>query len=309
MAGGRGVEHDQIGSPTALELLHLAEDEDVADARCGGGHHVEGAPGHEASGDPAQTVVLQVLQQGVVGGEHPGAYVGRSRRAPAGDAGRPPRSRTEGVRTGPPIPLLPSTSTMSVDRPASAAARAIAALTVLLPTPPFPATMSTRDAAKNCAGSMVPSEADRAQTIHGWRPPRSCGALVVATLASFGGVRPAAAQEDGTTTTTAEVDASTSGFVAVVKVSGLLDPVMVDFIQQSVADAEAEGALGLVLQANSSGVVVSDAEFAALLDQIGSADVPVDVWVGPSGSQAHRQGGAADRRGREGRHGPRHPSR
>jgi membrane-bound serine protease (ClpP class) len=30
--------------------------------------------------------------------------------------------------------------------------------------------------------------------------------------------------------------------------------------------------------------VVSDADFAALLDQIGSAGVPVDVWVGPSGS-------------------------
>jgi len=108
--------------------------------------------------------------------------------------------------------------------------------------------------------------------------------VALSLLASFGAVRPAAAQEADTTTTPPEVD-DTSGFVAVVKVSGLLDPVMVDFIQQSVADAESEGALALVLQANSSGVVVSDADFAALLDQIGAADVPVDVWVGPSGSR------------------------
>ena len=69
-----------------------------------------------------------------------------------------------------------------------------------------------------------------------------------------------------------------------VKVSGLLDPVLVDFVEQSVADAEAEGATALILQTNSTGVVVSDADFAALLDRIGSASVPVDVWVGPSGS-------------------------
>src|SRR4051794_32508573 len=47
----------------------------------------------------------------------------------------------------------------STDSPVRAAARASAAVTVVLPTPPFPATMTTRDAAKNCAGStLFPSE-------------------------------------------------------------------------------------------------------------------------------------------------------
>ena len=74
------------------------------------------------------------------------------------------------------------------------------------------------------------------------------------------------------------------GVVAVVKVSGLLDPVMVDFVAGAVDDAQTEGATALVLQVNSSGVVVDDDEFGALLERIRSSTVPVDVWVGPSGS-------------------------
>jgi hypothetical protein len=54
--------------------------------------------------------------------------------------------------------------TSKVDTPARAAVRARVADIVLLPTPPFPATMSTRDAAKNRAGSIFPSEARDAQT-------------------------------------------------------------------------------------------------------------------------------------------------
>ncbi len=40
-------------------------------------------------------------------------------------------------------PLLPSSSTISTDRPLRAAVRASAALTVVFPTPPLPATMMT----------------------------------------------------------------------------------------------------------------------------------------------------------------------
>ena len=76
-----------------------------------------------------------------------------------------------------------------------------------------------------------------------------------------------------------------AGFVAVLKVSGLLDPVMVDAVAKAVRDAGAQGATALVLQANSSGVVVSDTTYVALLNQIASSPVPVDVWVGPSGSK------------------------
>lgn len=77
---------------------------------------------------------------------------------------------------------------------------------------------------------------------------------------------------------------SPDGFVAVVKVSGLLDPVMVDFIRSSIDDAINEGALALILQTDSNGVVVDDATFAALLNAMLASPVPIDVWVGPSGS-------------------------
>jgi membrane-bound serine protease (ClpP class) len=110
--------------------------------------------------------------------------------------------------------------------------------------------------------------------------------VLVALFALVVGAVPASAQDDETTTSTvAPADGSEAGFVAVVKVSGLLDPVMIDFLEQSVADAEAEGALGLILQANSTGVVVSDDQFAALLERLQASSVPVDVWVGPSGSK------------------------
>ena len=51
-------------------------------------------------------------------------------------------------------PDLPSTSTMSTLAPVRAAATARAALTVVFPTPPLPATMTTRDIETN-AGSSI----------------------------------------------------------------------------------------------------------------------------------------------------------
>ncbi|MCX6509381.1 MAG: hypothetical protein NT081_01015, partial [Actinobacteria bacterium] len=86
------------------------------------------------------------------------------------------------------------------------------------------------------------------------------------------------------TSTTIINEGSPDGFVAVVKVSGLLDPVMVDFIRSSIDDAINEGALALILQTDSNGVVVDDATFEALLNAMLASPVPIDVWVGPSGS-------------------------
>ena len=86
------------------------------------------------------------------------------------------------------------------------------------------------------------------------------------------------------TSTTIINEGSPDGFVAGVKVSGLLDPLMVDFIRSSIDDANSEGALALVLQTDSNGVVVDDATFEALLNAMLASPVPIDVWVGPSGS-------------------------
>ena len=84
---------------------------------------------------------------------------------------------------------------------------------------------------------------------------------------------------------------SVPGFAAVVKVSGLLDPVLVDFVETSIRDAELGGAVALIMQVNSTGVVVSDEAFVGLLRMMRASSVPIGVWVGPSGS--HLTGTAA----------------
>ena len=79
---------------------------------------------------------------------------------------------------------------------------------------------------------------------------------------------------------------SDAGLVGVIEVSGLIDKVLVDFIDTQVAQAADDGALALVLQLNSAGAVVSDERLDELVARIEASPVPVDVWVGPSGSQA-----------------------
>jgi membrane-bound serine protease (ClpP class) len=104
-------------------------------------------------------------------------------------------------------------------------------------------------------------------------------ALVLAHLAVLAVLvaRPAGAQA---------APADDPGYVSVIEVSGLLDRVLVDFVETQITRAEDQGALALVLQLNSGGAVVSDDRLDALVERIEAASVPVDVWVGPSGSQA-----------------------
>jgi membrane-bound serine protease (ClpP class) len=78
--------------------------------------------------------------------------------------------------------------------------------------------------------------------------------------------------------------ANAAGKVDVIEVTGLVDPVEVDFITASLRSAERSGAEALVIQINSSGSVVSDARLATLTARLGRARVPVAVWVGPSGA-------------------------
>jgi len=104
-------------------------------------------------------------------------------------------------------------------------------------------------------------------------------ALVLAHLALLAGL---AAPPAGA----APSQAPDAGYVSVIEVSGLLDRVLVDFVRTEIDEAEREGALALVLQLNSGGAVVSDDRLDALVEHIAGASVPVDVWVGPSGSKA-----------------------
>jgi membrane-bound serine protease (ClpP class) len=72
----------------------------------------------------------------------------------------------------------------------------------------------------------------------------------------------------------------------VVKVDGLLDPVMVDFVVRSIAEAQSGQSVGVLLQVDSPGAVVSADRLAELIGAMDQSRVPVSVWVGPSGSTA-----------------------
>ncbi len=77
----------------------------------------------------------------------------------------------------------------------------------------------------------------------------------------------------------------------VVEIPGLIDEIVADFIEDSIAKAEAGGSGGVVLQVNSRGHVVSDERLTEVAQAIVDSAVPVYAWVGPSGATA--QGGAA----------------
>lgn len=121
-------------------------------------------------------------------------------------------------------------------------------------------------------------------------------ALIIASLGVMLSTAVAGAQTAGTGAPDA-VDES-AGFVAVVEAGGLLDPVLMDFLHQSIVDAERDGATELVFQMDADGVVVADAALGELLQEMLDATVPIAVWVGPSGSSltkgAAQLVGAAD---------------
>ena len=76
------------------------------------------------------------------------------------------------------------------------------------------------------------------------------------------------------------------GYVEVFEVSGLLDDVLVDALENAIQDAQRNGANGLILQVNSKQAVIPNARLIEIANQIQSSNIPVDVWVGPSGSTA-----------------------
>lgn len=77
-----------------------------------------------------------------------------------------------------------------------------------------------------------------------------------------------------------------SGPVAIIEVDGLLDPVLADFVEDQVVEAERICAVALVLQLDSGGAVVSDGRLDELVSTIEESAVPVGIWIGPSGSKA-----------------------
>lgn len=73
--------------------------------------------------------------------------------------------------------------------------------------------------------------------------------------------------------------------VDVIEVNGLVDPVMADFVTDAVTGAEDSGALALVIQVDSGDGVLEGRSRVELERRLSQAEVPVVVWVGPSGAR------------------------
>lgn len=98
--------------------------------------------------------------------------------------------------------------------------------------------------------------------------------VLLALLAFVGGVRAAEDPIDSL----AKVD--------VVEVTGLIDNVVAHGIDNAVRRSQGNGAQAVILQINSPGAVVDRGRMESLLATIRNSDIPVGMWVGPSGARA-----------------------
>src|SRR4051794_19531114 len=175
---------------------------------------------------------------------------------------------------------------MRVRRPASAAMTDRAAVTLVLPTPPFPATMTSRLCEQKRAGSTCSFPSRRLSMRARHAPSRlAIASLLTGVLLGL----------------SAPSHAAPAKAVDVIEVSGRIDPIVADFIDDSLRAAERGGSEALVIQLDSPGAVVSDAKVDALAAKVARTTVPVAVWVGASGARAYGGGaGGAARAGERG---------
>lgn len=75
--------------------------------------------------------------------------------------------------------------------------------------------------------------------------------------------------------------------VDVLQVSGLIDDIVVDEIDRAIVRAAADGSQALILQMNSRASVVGRDAMRDLYRRIATAEVPVAIWVGPSGARLY----------------------
>src|ERR1700681_611967 len=128
-------------------------------------------------------------------------------------------------------PDLPSTSTMSTLEPARAAVTANAAVTVVFPTPPLPATMTTWEVEQKCATS-IPACYERPMRSPHVRVSAAAAAVLTVLVAGLwpttAGAQP---QPPG------GVRGSGVNGIVVVQLNGLIDPSNAALINTSLRDA------------------------------------------------------------------------
>ena len=83
------------------------------------------------------------------------------------------------------------------------------------------------------------------------------------------------------------------GVARVIKVEGVFDRILSDFIIDSVRAAAADDVEVLAIQLDSGSSVISDLEKTKLALMLSHADVPVAVWIGESGAKAIGDGAVA----------------
>ena len=75
--------------------------------------------------------------------------------------------------------------------------------------------------------------------------------------------------------------------VDVQEVSGLLDEIQAQAMEDALDRSSSEGAQALVFQMNTRGSTLSRDRVTALLERVAATKVPVAIWVGPSGSRLY----------------------
>lgn len=126
--------------------------------------------------------------------------------------------------------------------------------------------------------------------------------VVFAVALMLLGSAPASAQTDGDATSAdalsacpADTDAiaSSDNQIRIVKVAGLIDPVVFDHLIGELDAAEATpDVLAMVIWINSRGSVLDDARYRELAGRLRDSPIEIALWVGQAGSTA--EGGAAE---------------
>ncbi len=118
--------------------------------------------------------------------------------------------------------------------------------------------------------------------------------IFVALALSVVGAGPVAAQDD-LAACPADLNSvqATDSVVRFVKVAGLIDPAVRDYMLSQLDQAESDpNTVGYVLWMNSNGSVLGDDEYLDLATRIRESPVETALWVGNAGSTA--RGGAAE---------------
>jgi membrane-bound serine protease (ClpP class) len=124
------------------------------------------------------------------------------------------------------------------------------------------------------------------------------GVALITLVVTFALVAPAGAQEGEIGPCPADLEqlSATGSVVRIVKVSGLIDPVIksyvLDELRQAEQRAETTEVVGLVIWLDSRGSVLDRSDYLELASALAESPVTTAIWVGQSGASA--LGGAAE---------------